>query len=205
MAKGNNESKNNWKYSQYEQYQPSPLYQPDDEEAVQTNSIERNKRVPYIQNIQRKTARILQPKGVETISAKDIARKAIRTKKVVRAGRLLWFAGVLVPAQVIFAIISIIGIGSETIAEEVFLGLFSGAVPGEAIYLVMAVLVIIIGTLSLLYAVMVFAASRVSLLSGKGVLVLGICFCLYALPIFNIIPWVFVYATYLSWQYIKEG
>lgn len=183
--------------------QPQYTHQP-----IVRRSSERDRRSTASRKpsyIERRAARLLQPKGVETLDAKDVIKKSFRARRVARAARLIWFAWVLIPPQVIFAIISIVGLASEVVAEEVFFGFFSGAVPGEAIYLVMSILVIIIGTLSLLYAVLVFLSARVSLLSGKGLLVLAVCFCLYALPVFNIFPWVFVYSLYLGAQYIKEG
>lgn len=102
------------------------------------------------------------------------------------------------PAQALFAVLSLIGLGAEVAAESFLGGFFSFAVPGATIWAVGLIVVMVIGFGSMIVmAVLLMILHKASFSAGhRGIYFILFSAC-YLIPLVNIVPWAHVWGAYV--------
>lgn len=103
---------------------------------------------------------------------------------------------IFVPVQFAFAIISLMGLAFEVASANFAFGIFNSVVPGMILFVAGLAVVILIGFGSLLYAVITLSLRGINCFKGRRDLVLMLCVAAYIAPVFNLVPWVFVFGLY---------
>lgn len=122
-----------------------------------------------------------------TESEAENQKKTVTTMKRLQAGvtsvTIFWTAiGFWIP-QIIFWMVGIFGLGSESIP------LFNYVIPGEVIYMLSYVVIVFIGMCTMFYAATVYYFRRVRFFSGHKGIIFIFCIVGYFVIFINFFPW----------------
>lgn len=149
-------------------------YQPADTRQRDSNNATRNRYNPirYAKNSQN-----------ETENAKKGAITIKRLQAGVTSVTIFWTAiGFWIP-QMIFWMVGIFGLGSESIP------LFNYVIPGEVIYMLSYIVIVFIGMCTMFYAATVYYFRRVRFFSGYKGIIFIFCIVGYFVIFINFFPW----------------
>lgn len=119
-----------------------------------------------------------------------------RLRRVARAARSAWFLVGLTFTIYLFqfaaGVISIVALAAEIAGEEILFGLGAALLPGWTIFVVGYGVAVIISLSLLLLGVIVFSLLRIAWWP-RSILWLMTAFCGSFLPLFNMLPWAFLW------------
>lgn len=105
------------------------------------------------------------------------------------------------PVQAIMAVISIGGLGTLTVLETEWVGyldLFGWVSSwGQEMLFISLIIVFIIGFLVMLTAIFVYTIRGINISNDLSILIMAICLALYAVPVFNLLPWMWFWCLYV--------
>lgn len=125
---------------------------------------------------------------------------------VAMAGAAMWAiiggTSIIYPVQLVFALLQIIGLFGLIALEESYLDYIDifdfGTEAAELMFYVSVAVLFVLGLSTLLIAISVFTVRRVKMMgSGVGIIFAAVCLALYTLPIFSLVPWIWLWCLYV--------
>jgi hypothetical protein len=105
------------------------------------------------------------------------------------------------PVQLVFAAISIAGLGTVVALDTEWIGyldLFGWVSDsGLEILVISLIIVFIIGFLIMMTAIFIYTIRGISIVRGMSIFVMAVCLALYAVPVFNLLPWMWFWCLYV--------
>lgn len=133
-----------------------------------------------------------------------MVKPALAATKITRASTALLtivaWTSFLYLIQFISASFAILSVGSLIMFEAtgisyIDFGLLTNG--GEGVFFTSTGVVLAVGAFSLLIAIGVFMLRGVKINKELSLLVAALCFCLYVLPGFNLVPWAWMWSLYV--------
>ena len=110
-------------------------------------------------------------------------------------------SSILYPVQLCVGAVSLAGLSVLVAVEGTWagwldaFGWFSSV--GEELFFIAMGINLVIGVLTLMFAFLVFSLRGVSINRGISLIVAAICFSMYAAPVLNLLPWIWLWCLYV--------
>jgi len=132
----------------------------------------------------------------QKLDAKDIKNVVNIAKDATTVYSTLSPLLIFVPVQFAFAVISLLGLAAEIASTNFAFGILNAVVPGMTLFVAGLAVVMLIGFGSILYAVVALSLRGINCFKNRRDLVLMLCIIAYIAPVFNMVPWVFVFGLF---------